>query len=84
MRTVGAPFADRLVFFVVRPFRQTFSASFEALTLSGSHPIRVAEYSVRSLRLNNVDVTSVITVARNFVREAERVIDAINGGDSAE
>lgn len=63
VRTVGTPLANRLVVFVIRPLRQTFRACPEGLAFSARHPVRIAEYSVRSLRLSHVDVTLVTSVA---------------------
>lgn len=84
MRTIGAPLANRLVVFVIRPFRQTFRAGSEVLALPACHPLRIAEYSVRSLSLSHVDVTLVASITRYLVRETERSIGAIESSDSAE
>lgn len=84
VRTIGTPLANRFVVFVIWPLRKTFRAGPEILALSASHPVRVAEYSVRSLRLSYVDVTFVASVARYFVRETEGGVGAIESSNSAE
>lgn len=84
MRAIGAPLANRSVIFVIRPLREAFRAGPEILALSPRHPFRIAEYSVRSLRLGDVDVTLVAPVARYLVREAEGSVGAIESGDRAE